>query len=1063
MNKTITLGDINKETLLTYLKSLNHSTECEIRFGNFIYAEGNPPKAEFASNVEIEFFYRLKQSLDNQKNLEKNHVYTKEISYKNADDKKGKLRETIFTNSEFQPTGKTEYMVKNTHRQHNIFDYNCRISLASEKTLTRVDGVSLHSPMFFRFKNRFSYTFHAGILDMTIVYQGKTEEEALSKKNVQYEVEFEIKKPDYDSIVNMMSFVLAVRQDNLYVMNTREKRNIINQYRSLVMPQKKGHPYFIGAQPETLQKEQLSLLFKELYSVTDKADGDRFFMFIDAKGYISFIDNNINNILKTDLKSNSYTNCLIDGELIRIIEDYHTSKISFHAFDIIFYNGHDLRGDEEFLLKQRLELLSNVVSSLPENSYYDISLKKFIYRNVFMGSDIIMKNVQNKPYKNDGLIFTPMNEPYPKSKKWTKLLKWKPAELNTIDFFSVKEGNIWKLYVQETFTEQSSSDAFVKRKTNLVLFDVNKLCNIPETTQITFETSFDDSLMDPTTNEPFQTNTVIEYQWLGDKFAPLRTRWDKTANPSKHGNFSSVACSIWNNIHNPITPSQLFQMTNTMTEQVSDKNFFFERMSNFHSKINQYLTNKYVPDLTTSECDKGVVNLELNTFNLLKTNNTFTFCNSIKKTNINYKNFKLDLTSDNSCNIIKQSIKELTTDNILIKTICCLKFNPFFKSLDNLNKFMEIVDYNLNNGGKLILSFMDSKQLNDQLKIKNIDIKNNEIMYYIEPSNNTEQIFNNYIKCFINGISNESDPLEYIVNYNYLLEFMKEKGYTCVESESYEHLYKMFLNSNKDNLLNDYEVNISNLYRYCVFEKIESRVTSVLHNKIEMVSKIEMTHSLIHDKTSIHDKTQVIKNKNKNLIEHKNLEFYKLQSNYDIYNLLNCINCNVFKHMHKKSDIISFNDIISSLKHSNMHDKIVPYFKDQKPVNKPMIYFYNHYYEEEVNDGEEPLIINQFYAILYNGTILQNTQEINDINELLEKSQQEIKQEEPKQIEEVVKVEEVVEVVKEEDKKMRIKSELVKLGNKVTMVILKDYLRELNLKTSGKKDELLERLNEQLI
>lgn len=1041
MNKTITLGDINKETLLTYLKSLNHSTECEIRFGNFIYTEGNPPKAEFASNVEIEFFYRLKQHLDNQENLEKTHVYTKEISYKNADDKKGKLRETIFTNSDFQPTGKTEYMVKNTHRQHNIFDYNCRISLSSEKTLTKVDGVSLHSPMFFRFKNRFSYIFYAGVLDMTIVYQGKTEQEALSKSHVQYEVEFEIKKPDYDSIVNMMSFILSVRQDNLYVMNTREKRNIINQYRSLVMPQKKGHPYFIGAQPETLQKDQLSLLFKELYSVTDKADGDRFFMFIDAKGYVTFIDNNINNILKTDLKSNSYINCLIDGELIRVTENYHTSKISFHAFDIVFYNGQDLRGDEEFLLKQRLELLSTVVSSLPENNYYDIKLKKFIYRNVFMGSDIIMKNVQNKPYKNDGLIFTPMNEPYPKSKKWNKLLKWKPAELNTIDFYSVKEGNVWKLYVQEMFTEQaSSSDAYIKRKTTLVLFDVNKLCNIPETTQITFETSFEDSLMDPTTNEPFQTNTVIEYQWLGDKFVPLRTRWDKTANPSKHGNFSSVACSIWNNIHNPITPSQLFQMTNTATEQVSDKNFFFEKMSNFHSKINQYLTNKYVPDLTTSECDKEVVNLELNTFNLLKTNNTFTFCNSIKKTNINYKNFKLDLTSDNSCNIIKQSIKELTTDNINIKTICCLKFNPFFKSLENLNKFMEIVDYNLTNGGKLLLCFMDSEQINkinntdDNIRHHGVYVKDNEIMYYIEQYTKTqdkEQLFNNHIKCFINGVSNESDPLEYIVNYKYLLEFMKEKGYNCLESESYENLYKMFMNSNKDNLLNDYEQNISNLYRYCVFEKIESNITSVLsnnNNKVEIVSKIDMT------------------SRSKYLIEHKSLNFYKLDSNHDIYNLLNCINCHVFKHIHKKSKIVSFNDIVSSLKQANMSDKIVPYFKGQLPVNKPMIYFYNHYYEEEANEGEEQLIINQFYAILYKGIILQNTQQLHEINELLEQP----KQEQPKQ--------ESVSVVV--DNKVRIKNELAKLGGKVTMVILKEYLKELNLKTSGKKDELLERLNQ---
>ena len=58
-----------------------------------------------------------------------------------------------------------------------------------------------------------------------------------------------------------------------------------------------------------------------------------------------------------------------------------------------------------------------------------------------MGADIIMNEINNKIYKNDGLIFTPMNEPYPKFKKWDKLLKWKPSELNTIDFYSIKKDN----------------------------------------------------------------------------------------------------------------------------------------------------------------------------------------------------------------------------------------------------------------------------------------------------------------------------------------------------------------------------------------------------------------------------------------------------------------------------------------------------------------------------------------------------------------------------------------------------------------------------------------------
>ena len=46
-----------------------------------------------------------------------------------------------------------------------------------------------------------------------------------------------------------------------------------------------------------------------------------------------------------------------------------------------------------------------------------------------------------------------------------------------------------------------------------------------------------------------------------------------------------------------------------------------------------------------------------------------------------------------------------------------------------------------------------------------------------------------------------------------------------------------------------------------------------------------------------------------------------------------------------------------------MFDKFVPYFNGQTPVNKPMIYFYNHYYEEDTNEGEEQLIINQFLKL----------------------------------------------------------------------------------------------------
>ena len=1066
MNRTIILGSKNNDALISFLQSLNETTECEVRFGSFSYKDASN-KSEFISNVEIDFFYRLKKIIDNQEGLERTETFTKELSYDNADDKRGKIREIIHTNNQFIPTGKKEYMLKNTHRKHDIFDYDCRASLSSEKMLIkeRIRGVNFNNPSFIRYKHRISYTFGCGVLDMTIVKQGSNEHEAM--RNTQYEIEFEVTKNDYESILEILTFILSVRQNNFYVINTGEKRDIINQYRSLVMPQKKGHPYFIGAQPETLQKDQLSLLFKELYSVTDKADGDRYFMFVDNKGYVSFIDNNISNIMKTDLKSETFKDCLIDGELIRNVDNNQLSKISFYAFDIIFVNSVDLRGDNNYHLKQRLDKLNDVIKSVSSSEFYNIDMKKFIYRNVFMGADIIMKTIKDKPYENDGLIFTPMNEPYPTSKKWIKLLKWKPAQLNTIDFYSIKksdeQGNsIWELYVQDSIIVDNQERG---RKTELVLFDINKLCGVSDKTNITFKTSFDDNLLDPTTNEPYKTRTVIEYKWVGDKFMPLRTRWDKTSNPSKHGNFSAVACSIWNNINNPITPTQLFQMTNTSTEQVggnADKFFFFERMNFFHNKINQYLINKYTQntqnDLTTSVYGKELTEesiLELNTFNQIKGAKTVTFCNSIKKSNFNYKNFKLDLTADNACDIVCQNNPNK------MSTVFCLKFNEFFKSKDTLDNFIKIVDYNIKTNGKLILSFLDS----DKIKNSKHCIISNEIMYIIDKKIENNPLFNNYIKMFINGVSNESEPIEYIVNPSYLIEYLASKGYKCIESESYKELYNMYIKNDTSNILNNYEKDISDLYKFCVFEKHETKVTSILNNK---------TDSEIDNQEKMH------------LIEYKNLKFHKIQCSYDIFNLLNCINYTVFKNMHTNFEIKSFDDIKSVL--SSVNSNIQIHYKQTRAIDsdKQYMYVYKSLFEEEQtqpsesNEILEPIIIEQFYIILYNHSIIQTKDSIIKIQEELNNTPKiQIKTEKVKEIKENIEhqveakvedkveaKEEVKEDVKEEDVpgifRDTIKNDMKTLGKKITLVKIKYYLKQLNCKTSGNKDELLQRLNEQL-
>lgn len=1032
----ITLIEKQESVMQSFIKSINPTTECEIRFGSFSKSFGasrDEDKAQFISNVEIDFFYRLKQMYNNTYGISKKVIYTKDIQYENAKDKKGKIRKIITTDSNFKATQENPiFMLKNNHRNFNFYTYGFRASLSTEKILPRIDGVDFNKPIFFRFKDRTSYDFPYGRLDMTIVYQGNTEEEALSRKDTRYEIEFEIKEGvNYNDIMKIVTDILAVRQDNFYIINDNERKEIFNEYKKLT-----NSFYFIGAQPETLQKDQLNLLFKELYSVTDKADGDRYFMLIDSNGFVYFLDSNINYILKTNIRSSKFKSCILDGELIKQKENHKLKHISFYAFDILFFDGHDLRGNIQYLLKQRLEIVNDVMSSLDNNDKYSFHMKKFIYRNVFMGSDIIMKHIHDKPYENDGLIFTPMNEAYPTVKKWTKLLKWKPEELNTIDFYAVKENNKWSLYVQhkkdsqpKTYRPKTQQELLEEKRSELVKFDVNQLCEKTETTHITFETTFDDNLLDPTTDEPFKTNTVIEFKWNGQKFVPLRTRWDKTYNPNKQGNYSSVACSIWNNINNPITSNQLFQMTNTTTEQVSD-NFFFERMNDFHTKINQYLINKYATknDLTTVHCDKEFI-LELNTFNMIKHPNTFTFCNSIKQTNIAYKNFKVDLLSDTACNVISNSIKNLC------QTVFCLKFNTFLQSQLILDNIIKTIDYNIKKNGKLVISFIDSNQVEKLTSNFQESIHDNQIMYFIHNKNTSTTPFNKTIKLFINGISNENEPIEYIVDYNFLIQYMESKGYKCIETELYSNMYNAYKNQTPNKLLK-YEEDISGLYRMCVFEKIESNISSIL-NKKEELNMFNRNH----------------------LIEHKNIQFHKIKTTYDIFNILNCLKYNVFKNKFQNKELTSLNDIQTCMSELSLN---VNYYDKSMPIeNKNYIYFYNTLFEEETEgeNGPEIISVEQFYIILLNHKILQTQQSIETINKLFEDSK-------PVSLDISKPVSpdtpEITQEPSTSSRKDEIKTHLQKLGSKITIPVLKEYLKEFGLKTSGKKDELLQRLNQHL-
>lgn len=545
--------DVLKRMLLD---SLNKKMEFEIRFGKFYQDQNKEKHKSFDSNFEIENFYKLKKMLSK---VEHDTLLTEEYIYKNLTEQ-GNIKRIIDKKDNSET-----FMVKNVVKTYDIYDYDIRFSSSYEKGYDKSKIMDLENYELIRKKNRTTYKFPFGKIDLTIVEQQFKN----GKIQLKYEVEFEITNFDLNAILGTITFILQTRQDSFYVISNMERRYVLSEYKTLI-----NANYFIGAQPETLHKEKISMLYKN-YSVTDKADGERAFMIIDKSGHVYYIDNNLNRVTKTNLTSKRYTNTLIDGEIVK-----QSDKIVFLAFDLVFYNGKDLRNNTEYKLKQRLDRLNHILSTVDNSKFYLLKIKKYYYNNVFLGSKIILDNVNDKgdynikindiniTYRNDGLVYTPMDEPYPKSKKWTTLLKWKPAELTTIDFYSKKistENGLsrWQLFVQH-HVETDDKVNKIKNTTETVLFDISKLCSFEKVGEMTYETVFSDQLIDETTGEQYQTNTVIEYKWdkLEKHFVPIRTRWDKTINPKKHGNFSEVACDIWNNINNPIEKETLFKFKN---------------------------------------------------------------------------------------------------------------------------------------------------------------------------------------------------------------------------------------------------------------------------------------------------------------------------------------------------------------------------------------------------------------------------------------------------------------------------------------------------------------------
>jgi len=290
----------------------------------------------------------------------------------------------------------------------------------------------------------------------------------------------------------------------------------------------KGFP---GAQPVSMGKINLHFLKEKPYKVSWKADGTRYMMLIDGKDRIYFCDRD-NAIFKvkglTFLhrkdKNKHISDTLVDGEMvIDVVQG--KSYPRFLIYDVIQFEGQEVGKtafsirltciEKELIMSRHAYITQGVIDKTKE----PFSVRKKEFWDVSDAHKLLSdKFTENLAHEPDGLIFQPSREPY-KPGRDDEVLKWKPADMNSVDFKLV-----------------------VKKEEGLGL--------LPKTVGFLFVGSYDPPFAQMKITKQLKelNNKIIECKWEDNQWIFMRERTDKS-----FPNGYNTAIGVINSIKDPIT------------------------------------------------------------------------------------------------------------------------------------------------------------------------------------------------------------------------------------------------------------------------------------------------------------------------------------------------------------------------------------------------------------------------------------------------------------------------------------------------------------------------------